>query len=139
MTSLVVEPTDRPRVLLVEDDPPVRRALQLLFQSQGYDVRAYRTGAGLSTDPEAMRAACLVADLIFPDGDALSLLRQLRGAGWAGPAVLISGHLTDKWAAQAIEGGYSAALAKPIAEHALLQCVARLVPPACGAADNQPA
>lgn len=128
MTSITDEPLDRPRVLLVEDDPAVRRALQLLLQSQGYDVRAYRTGSGLSADPEAMRAACLVADLLTPDGDALALLGDLRGAGWPGPAVLISGHLTEDWTDQALAGGYSAVLSKPIADHVLLQWIKRLIP-----------
>ncbi len=32
---------------------------------KGYDVRAYRGGDGLAADPEALRAHCLVADLVI--------------------------------------------------------------------------
>ncbi len=119
---------ERPRILLVEDDAPVRRSLQLLLQAQGYDVRAYRTGTGLTTDPEAFRAACLVADLFIPDGDAITLLDDLRSAGWAGPAVLISGQLTDDRASEALEAGYAAAFHKPIGDSVLINCLARLLP-----------
>ena len=119
---------ERPRILLVEDDAAVRRSLQLLLQGQGYDVRAYRSGVGLPEDPEALRAACLVADLVIPNGDAIALLEGLRGAGWAGPAVLISGQLTDERASEALEKGYAAAFHKPIGDSILINCLARLVP-----------
>lgn len=120
-------PPARARILLVEDDDAVRRSLQLLLTSRGYDVRAYRTGEGLAKEPEALSAACLVADLMMPEGDALQLLHGLRAAGWKGPSVLISGHLTDEWASQAEAAGYDAVLPKPIGESVLVGWIARLL------------
>ncbi len=117
----------RPRILLVEDDDAVRRSLQLLLVSRGYDVRAYRSGHGLAEDPEALMAVCLVADLIMPESDALQLLHDLRGAGWHGPAILISGHLTDEWASQAKAAGYDAVLPKPLGETMLVGWIGRLL------------
>ena len=124
----ISEKSDRPRLLLVEDDASVRRSLQLLLQSQGYDVRAYRTGVGLAEDVEALRAQCLIADLVIPEGDGLALLQDLRATGWDGAAILISGHLTDEWAALARKQGYDAVLEKPISENVLVNWVTRLVP-----------
>lgn len=121
------EPGARPRILLVEDDDAVRRSLQLLLVARGYDVRAYRRGSGLSNDPEALRATCLIADLLMPEGDALTLLHDLRGAGWAGPAILISGHLTDDVESRARSQGFAAVLPKPIGENVLATWVANLV------------
>ena len=126
MSSLNAK-TSRPRVLLVEDDAAVRRSLQLLLVGQGYDVRAYSGGAGLAKDAEALRADCLVADLLIPDGNAVTLLTELRGAGWKGPAILISGHLTNEWAERALANGYAAAFAKPIGDAVLTKCLARLM------------
>lgn len=120
-------PPARPRILLVEDDDAVRRSLQLLLVSRGYDVRAYRTAEGLAEEPEALSAACLVADLMMPEGDALQLLHSLRGAGWKGPSILISGRLTDEWASQAEAAGYDAVLPKPIGESVLVGWIARLL------------
>lgn len=117
----------RPRVLLVEDDAAVRRSLQLLLSGHGYDVRAYPSSGGLAQDPEALCADCLIADLMIPDGNAVTLLAELRDAGWTGPAILISGHLTNEWAERALAGGYAAAFAKPIGDTVLTKCVARLV------------
>lgn len=117
----------RPRILLVEDDDAVRRSLQLLLVAQGYDVRAYRTGAGLAGDPEALMAVCLVADLVMPGSDALELLHDLRAAGWSGRAILISGYLTDEWAAQARNVGFDAVLPKPLGETVLVGWISRLL------------
>ena len=117
----------RRRILLVEDDDAVRRGLQLLLVAHGYDVRAYASGEGLALDPEAVQADCLVADLLIPGSDALGLIHELGEAGWSGPAVLISGHLTDEWATLARSKGYDAVLAKPIVEARLVNCIAELL------------
>ena len=128
MSSQTASEPKRRRVLLVEDDAAVRRSLQLLLVGQGYDVRAYPSAAGLAQDPEALRADCLVADLMIPDGNAVTLLSDLRGSGWNGQAVLISGHLTNEWAERALAHGYAAAFAKPIGDSVLTKCLARLMP-----------
>ena len=112
----------------MEDDDAVRRSLQLLLVAQGYEVRAYPGATGLAQDPEALRADCLVADLLIPDGNAVTLLSDLRGSGWEGQAVLISGHLTNEWSERALAHGYAAAFAKPIGDAVLTKCLARLVP-----------
>jgi CheY-like chemotaxis protein len=119
---------NRRRVLLVEDDAAVRRSLQLLLFSHGYDVRAYPTGDGLARDPEALSADCLVADLLMPQGNAVTLLQELRAAGWSGPALMISGQLTDEWAKKAISSGYVAAYHKPIGDGLLVKRLAELMP-----------
>jgi two-component system response regulator FixJ len=128
MTSQGADVPNRRRVLVVEDDSAVRRSLQLLLLAQGYDVRAYPSAVGLAQDPEALRADCLVADLMIPDGNAVTLLSDLRGAGWKGHAVLISGHLTNEWSERALAHGYAAAFAKPIGDAVLTKCLARLMP-----------
>lgn len=127
MSSAIVSPPARRRVLLVEDDSAVRRSLQLLLCGHGYDVRAYPSGKGLAQDPEALRADCLIADLVIPDGNAVILIADLRRAGWEGPAILISGHLTNEWTENALAQGYAAAFAKPIGNSVLLKCLDRLL------------
>ena len=128
MSSASADPPGRPRVLLVEDDAAVRRSLQLLLSGHGYDVRAHARAAGLAREPEALRADCLIADLIIPDGNAVSLITDLREAGWKGPAILISGHLTNEWTERALAHGYAAAFAKPIGDSVLIKCLERLLP-----------
>lgn len=118
---------DGPRILLVEDDDAVRRSLQLQLRSQGYDVRAYASAVGLSRQPEAMRSACLIADLVMPQQDALALLTELRSAGWTAPAILISGHLSDEWEGLARKAGFDRVLPKPIVEQELKNSLRELL------------
>ncbi|BBC73917.1 response regulator [Altererythrobacter sp. B11] len=110
----------RMRILLVEDDSAVRRALQLLLTGEGYEVRSYLSGDNLERDPEALAADCLVCDLLLPQGDAIDLLGRLRAAGWDGAAILVSGHLTAEWRQRAEQAGYGAALPKPIGDRVLV-------------------
>jgi DNA-binding response OmpR family regulator len=115
------------RILVVEDDPAVRRSLQILFAGEGYDVRAYASPHGLAQDPEALGGNCMVADLVLPDFDAVTLLQQMRGAGWSGPALLISGHLDDQWKSHAFGAGFDAVFEKPVAAGLLLKNVRQLI------------
>ncbi|MBW8784489.1 MAG: response regulator [Novosphingobium sp.] len=114
-------------MLLVEDDAAVRRSLQLLLSSDGYDVRAYPSAVGLANDPEALRAECLVADLIMPHKGALELLGELRAAGWGAPAILISGHLSEETRKLARTQGFDMILAKPIPDASLSKAIELLL------------
>jgi len=137
MTATAEAPGRRVRILLVEDDSAVRRALQLLLTARGFDVRAYPSATGLSARREALAADCLIADLVMPNIDGFGLLRGLRHAGWEGPAVLISGHLTDDSERQARKEGYDVILRKPLAETALISCLSRLLPTGSASPPNR--
>ena len=93
----------RTSVLLVEDDDSVRRSLQLLLRSRGFDVCAYASARQVLTDLDARSAQCLIADFVMPETDGFALLHALRGQGWRRPAILISGFLTEGWEDKAIE------------------------------------
>ena len=118
----------QPCILLVDDDDAVRRSLQLLLSSRGYAVRAYPTAVGLARDPCAFGCNCLIADLMMPQTDALQLLSQLRGRGWTGKSILISGFLDRQWETKAREAGYDAVLPKPISDSVLVRTVESLLP-----------
>ena len=117
----------RPQVLIVEDDTPVRRSLQLLLAAQGYAVRAYASAALALADPNAHRSDCLIADLVMDDIDGLGLLASLREKGWNGAAILISGHLNMERTKQAQDGGFETILEKPFADGLLIEAVAKAV------------
>lgn len=116
-----------PSVLLVEDDDAVRRSLQLLLRSQGFEVRAYPSAVGLAGDIQAKRCDCLVADLMMPETGAVQLLAELHAAGWAGKSVLISGFLNPTREKSALAAGFDAVLAKPISDSVLVRTVTGLL------------
>ena len=114
-------------MLVVENDQAVRRSLQLLLRGRGLDVRAYSAAPQAIADPETRRAACLIADLVMPEVDGISLLAALRRDGWNGAALLISGFLTEALERKALGVGYAAVLPKPVAHNRLVETVERLL------------
>jgi len=78
------------RVLLVEDDPAVRRILALQLQTRGFAVRVAADGAeGFRALQEAL-PDCVVLDLMMPVMDGFELLKRIRSLGrTAGLPVLI--------------------------------------------------
>jgi FixJ family two-component response regulator len=122
--SLVKE---RQKIFLVDDDPGVRRSLQLLLQARGFDVRSYGAGSNLLADSAVRGAACVVADYRMPEIDGLAMLRILRSSGWLGPAILVTAYHSAELSEQASAAGYNAIVEKPLREHALVDMVTRLV------------
>lgn len=112
---------------MVEDDPAVRRSLQLLLQANGYDVRAYASGSVLLNDPTIVNAACLVADYRMIECDGIDTLARLRARGWRGPAIMITGFPSSSLAQKALNAGFDAIFEKPLRQHALIKAVEHLV------------
>ena len=115
---------ERPRILLSEDDPAVRRSIQLLLVSRGYDVRAYTSASALLSDPLVHSAIGLVADYRMPDVDGITMLQRLRASGWQGAALLITGFNADKLVQRAAGEGFHAVLGKPLKDQELLHNLA---------------
>ena len=112
-------------ILISDDDPGVRRALQLLLRSRGYAVCAYTTGQALLDDPQAKAADFIILDYRMPDVDGLVILDRLRCLGWQGGAVLISGFYDEVLAVRAREAGFDQVIPKPIIGRAILDAVRR--------------
>jgi len=125
--ALPTKPEGRARLLLVEDDPGVRRSLQLLLRGRGFEVRAYASGLALLADPTALEAVCLIADYRMPEIDGLSILRQLRERGWRGQALLITAFPSARLVDQAVAAGFGAVIEKPLVEAGLVEAVERAV------------
>lgn len=114
-------------ILVVEDDPAVRRSLQLLLRANGYGVRAYESGDLLLSDASALGASCLIADYRMAARDGIDTLAGLKARGWAGPAILITGYHSTQIARSARSAGFDVVLEKPLRDHALMHAVDRLM------------
>ena len=110
----------RRRAVLVEDDEPVRRSLQLVLHARGYDVRSFASAAPLLDDFQSEGIDLLVTDYRLPDGDGLGVLRALRRAGWQGRAVLITAYPSPALLDSARACGFDAILEKPLRPNELI-------------------
>jgi FixJ family two-component response regulator len=85
-------PNGTPIVYVVDDDEGVCRALQALIESFGWEARIYSDGeeflSGLSDDTQT----CVLLDVHMPKLNGPDLLRQIRTAGFHGPAIIMTAH-----------------------------------------------
>ncbi len=114
----------RPRVLVVEDDPNMRGLLQVLLDTEGYDVATASDGlAGLSQAAQTAPQLILL-DLNMPDLGGLRVLEQLRDdPGLAGTPVLVVTGQVDAVPVVAGLLGDDCVLLKPFAVADLLERV----------------
>lgn len=130
MLSAPVE--DRPRVLVADDDPDMRRLLALALRRAGFDVvlvrdvmevveRLVLDGARPRRDVRA-----IVADLRMPGLSGLDLLALLRCASVPVPVILVSAFHDDATRAEARALGAAAVLDKPVDLDVLASLVVRL-------------
>ncbi len=107
------------RVLIVDDEPQIRRALRTALTAHGYEVEVAEDGR---TGLEAIAAwapDAVVLDLVMPGVDGFEVLRQTRA--WSDvPVIVLSarGQETDKVAA--LDGGADDYLTKPFGMGELL-------------------
>jgi two-component system response regulator RegA len=121
------------RVLLLEDDPGLRRTLARALGLRGWDVYGAADADEAAWAAAAWRPDAVVADL-HGTGDAAALARAAHAAG--ARLVLLSGSGPAYLAAAARRLGAAAALAKPCHTDAVL---AALEPPPAPAPGGAPA
>jgi two-component system OmpR family response regulator len=101
------------RVLVVEDEPLLRRALAEGIGEAGYAVES--TGEGERADELAQteRFDAIVLDLGLPGVDGLTLLRAWRAAGVAAPVLILTARGTWHEKVQGIDSGADDYMGKP--------------------------
>jgi FixJ family two-component response regulator len=109
----------RKSILLLDDDPSVRRDLGELFRMSGFAVKSFSTARELLSYHRPEGPACLVLDVMLPDGNGLDVQRHLAKTDPDLPVVLITGHMNDALRERALGSGAFAFLAKPLEWSAL--------------------
>jgi two-component system KDP operon response regulator KdpE len=126
--------TDRPRVLVCDDEPHIVRALKIVMREAGFETLAAGTVA------EALQVASLqppdaaILDLVLPDGDGVEVCRALRE--WSTMPILVLSAVGDEdHKVRALEAGADDYVTKPFSPRELvarLQAVLRRSAPQPG-------
>ena len=103
----------RPRVLLVEDTDPVRRAVTLGLTTCGFDVTAVASAEQALAVFGAVRPDVLVTDLTMPGMGGTELVRTLRVRQVGVPVLVISARDSAQDRAAALAAGCDGYLVKP--------------------------
>jgi DNA-binding NtrC family response regulator len=103
----------RDKVLIVDDEPAVRRPVRRYLESQGFEVCEAGTVQMGAAAVRAERPDGVVLDFELPDGTALDLLPELKRVDPELPVVLLTGHGSIERAVQCIKEGAENFLTKP--------------------------
>lgn len=124
VTKSTGEPdTDRPLVLVVDDDEEIRDALKELFLSVGLDAICFASTRELLAEDLPKRPGCLVLDIRLPGSSGLDLQQQLASGGDSKPIVFLTGHGDIQMSVQAMKAGAVDFLTKPVRDQTLLDAV----------------
>lgn len=113
------------RVLLVDDDDSVRRALARAIRQAGFDVQAFRSAEALLAHGVPERDACLVLDVNMPGIDGIACKRALAAGGRDLPTIFITALEPEKVGASLAALSPVAVLYKPFNNEDLLEAIAR--------------
>jgi FixJ family two-component response regulator len=83
------------RILVVDDDDSVCRALARLLRSFGFQVRTFGSASELLAAGVPDDAVCLVADVRMPGLGGVELCEQLHASGRELATVFITAHGTE--------------------------------------------
>jgi EAL domain-containing protein (putative c-di-GMP-specific phosphodiesterase class I)/CheY-like chemotaxis protein len=113
-TTSHLAPSTQPRVLLVDDEPALRRALARLLGLSGTHVVTAADGREAIACLKTSSFDVIVSDIRMPEMDGLSLLRAIRTQDLDVPVIFLTGSPTVDSAIEAIEYGAFQYLTKPI-------------------------
>lgn len=108
------------RILLIEDDSSIHKALKLLFEPEGYTLEAVRDGATGIRALRASRPALLLLDLKLPDVSGRDLCRQIKQEAPALPVIVLTAAADEVDKVLLLELGADDYVTKPFSPKELL-------------------
>jgi two-component system chemotaxis response regulator CheY len=103
------------RILIVDDEPAVRRTVRSALESAGYECAESENGSAALAWLEENQVDAIVTDYDMPELGGLKLLERLsgRGTGKFPPVIMLTGSVEDKDKMKARALGAYAVVEKP--------------------------
>jgi FixJ family two-component response regulator len=111
--------SERPLVVVVDDDAAVCSSLKFSLELEGFAVRTYESGAELLDGDNFGLCKCFVIDQRMPGLTGMELIAKLRDRHVMAPAILIVSHPSNALSARAAIAGVPI-VEKPLLENALV-------------------
>jgi FixJ family two-component response regulator len=106
-------------VYVVDDDTDVLGSLRFLLETDGFDVRTFRSGPALLNGSATDNADCFVIDYKMPAMSGIDLANRLRNRHAGTPIILITGYPDESIQEKAAAAGIRHVLLKPHLEESL--------------------
>lgn len=115
------------RLLIVDDEAPIRRALARVFGRQGFEVAVAENGAEALAVLVAGNVDVVVSDICMPQMDGVTLLREVAAVDPEIPVILVTGRPSLKTAIAAVQHRAFQYVTKPFDSDELVEIVTRAV------------
>ena len=116
---------NRNRVLVVDDDPGVLKALQRLLRAHAYEPILFSSAQAFKSHSSVENAVCVILDINLTDGSGIELRQELKAAGVSVPVIYITGNESPAVRHAALASGCVAFLKKPFAAQVLIDPLQR--------------
>ena len=101
------------RILVVDDEPAIRRLLKTSLGAEGYEVAEAATGEAGWTEFGRVKPDPVLLDLGLPDIDGREVIRRIRGAGLV-PIIVLSIRSDERGKVEALDLGADDYVSKPV-------------------------
>ena len=101
-----------PVIIIIEDDPPIRRFLRTGLSTQGFTVFEAETGKQGIVEAGVRKPDLLILDLGLPDMDGVAVIKAVRA--WSSvPIIVLSARNSEQHKIDALDAGADDYLSKP--------------------------
>ena len=101
------------RILIIEDEPPIRRFLRTALSAQGYRIEEAETGESALEFLKCNPVDLIVLDLGLPGIDGLEVIERLRAEGRSTPIIILSSRDDEAGKVRALDMGADDYVSKP--------------------------
>jgi two-component system, OmpR family, response regulator MprA len=126
------------RILVVDDEPAVREAVERALRLEGHDVLLAGDGVEALETLDSRPPDAVVLDVLMPRVDGLELCRRLRGRGDRTPVLMLTARDAVSDRVEGLDAGADDYLVKPFALEELLARVRALLRRAAPVSDKSP-
>jgi two-component system, LuxR family, response regulator FixJ len=107
-------------IYVVDDDTDVLGSLRFLLETDGFEVRTFRSAAALLNGIIVGEADCFVIDYKMPGMSGIDLAKRLRTRHFGAPIILVTGYPDESINEKAAAAGIGHVLLKPHLEESLI-------------------
>jgi two-component system, OmpR family, KDP operon response regulator KdpE len=108
------------KILVVDDEPPIRRLLRTGLATQDYAIAEAADAGQAQAHLKSEKTDLIVLDLGLPDRNGLDFLKDLRSGGIDVPVVVLSSRTDEAGIVQALELGADDYVTKPFSMNELI-------------------
>src|SRR4051812_11615690 len=116
-----------PAVYIVDHDRAFREALQKALTAAGHRSAAYADAQSFLDACDTRHSACIVAETRLPDMSGSELQNELKRRAIHCPVIFVTAHASVRAAVAALHNGAADYFEKPVAQHALIAAVEKIL------------